>query len=148
MKRASAYLGSVVCVLVLSGLASPALGQEKKPGRAIVSLYNVAPGKHLDFLKWMAAQEAVGKEAGAPAGVWYAHTDGASWDYMLIQPQVDAAKQDELDKKMDAISKQKGRATGFKSSLEFRQYISNHSDTFAMGGMTAADLVKAAEKKD
>ena len=36
----------------------------KQPPTAIVSLYRIAPGKHLDFLKWMAEAAAVNKEAG------------------------------------------------------------------------------------
>jgi hypothetical protein len=46
----------------------------------------VAPGKHLDFLKWLAETEAIAKEAGVPASQLYAHTDGDSWDYLNVGP--------------------------------------------------------------
>ena len=61
-------------------------------------------------------------------------------------PQLEGAKQAEVDKKIEAIAKQKGLATGLKASFEFRQYIGTHTDTFAHGPMTADEIVKAAEK--
>ena len=94
----------------------------------------------------MARQEAVVKEAGGPATQWYMHEDGASWDFVSITPQLEGAKQAEVDRKVETISKQKGIATGLKASFEFRQYIGTHTDTFAHGPMTAGEIVKAAEK--
>jgi hypothetical protein len=146
MKRVSGCLSIVVCLLIVSGWTLPALAQESP--RALVATYQVAAGKHLEFLKWMARAEAVAKEAGGPATQWYMHENGGSWDFVAITPQLDAAKQAEVDKKVDAISKQKGIATGLKASFEFRQYMGTHTDTFAHGPMTASEIVKAAEKKD
>jgi hypothetical protein len=114
---------------------------EKEPPRALISIYQVAPGKHLEFLKWEAAQEAVNKEAGIPASQWYSHTDGASWDYISINPVLT----DDQEKKVDEVAKKKGLATGFKASLQFRQFINNHTDTFAVGPVAAADLVEAGQ---
>ncbi|MGZ5426432.1 MAG: hypothetical protein ACXWE1_04430 [Thermoanaerobaculia bacterium] len=94
----------------------------------------------------MAKQEAVAKEAGGPATQWYVHQDGASWDFVAITPQLEGAKQAEIEKKTEAIAKQKGLATGLKASFEFRQYIGTHTDTFAHGPMTADEILKAAEK--
>src|ERR1700747_3430292 len=66
------------------------------PGKAIVALYRVAPGKHLEFLKWMAAREAVDREAGVPATQWYMHTNGDSWDFVAIGPALSDAPQGNL----------------------------------------------------
>lgn len=146
MKRVFGCLSIVVCLLIVSGWTSAAVAQEAKSTRALVASYQVAAGKHLEFLKWMARSEAVVKEAGGPATQWYMHENGGSWDFVAITPQLDAAKQAEVDKKVDAISKQKGIATGLKASFEFRQYMGTHTDTFAHGPMTADEIVKAAEK--
>ena len=81
------------------------------------------------------------KEAGLPATQWYAHTDGASWDYIAIGPVLT----DEQQSKVDEISKKKGRLTGFKASLQFREFVSNHTDTFVVGPVSAADLVEAGQ---
>ena len=146
MKRVFGSLSIVVCLLVVSGWTSAAVAQEAKSSRALVATYQVATGKHLEFLKWMARQEAVAKEAGGPATQWYMHQDGAGWDFVAITPQLEAAKQAEVDKKIETLSKQKGIATGLKASFEFRQYMGTHTDTYALGPMTADEIVKAAEK--
>jgi hypothetical protein len=96
----------------------------------------------------MARQQAVAKEAGGPATQLYMHQDGASWDFVAITPLLESAKQAEVDKKIEAIAKQKGYATGIKAALEFRQYMGSHTDTFTLGPATAEELLKMAEKKD
>jgi len=117
-----------------------ALAQDGNPPMSVVSLYHVAPGKHLEFLKWMQAQEAVSREAGVPAAQWYAHLDGDNWDYMAVSP----ATTDAQDKKVGDMMKQKGMATGMKASLQFRTLIMDHTDTYSMGPQSIDDLVKAA----
>jgi hypothetical protein len=114
----------------------------KEPAKVIVAIYHVAPGKHLEFLKWMAARDAVSKEAGIGETQWYAHVDGDSWDYISISPATTEAEDD----KADEISKSRGLTTGFKSSLEFRTMISSHTGTYARGPTTAAALVDMASK--
>ena len=111
------------------------------PGKALVALYRVAPGKHLDFLKWMAAREAVDKELGMPATQWYMHTNGDSWDFVAIAPALTEAQQ----AKVDALATKKGLKTGLQASLEFRQFVSTHTDTFVNGPTTATQLVQQAQ---
>jgi hypothetical protein len=111
------------------------------PGKAIVALYRVAPGKHLEFLKWMAAREAIDKEVGVPATQWYMHTNGDSWDFVAIGPALSDAQQD----KVDAAAKKKGLTTGIQASLEFRQFVSSHTDTFVNGPTSATQLVQQAQ---
>lgn len=133
--------------LVLIALAPLAFAQsgdaKKEPPKALVSIYHVATGKHLEFLKWIAAREAVDKEAGVPATQLYAHTEGEGWDYIAIGPVLT----DEQSKKVDAAATKKGLSTGFKANIEFRTMIANHSDTNAIGPVSAADLVAAATGK-
>ena len=137
-------LAAVTLVAVSSlVVAAPRWTQDKPdPARARISIYRVAPGRHLDLLKWLAAREDVAKEAGVPSPQVYAHNDGDSWDYLLIWPITTP----EQDRKLDELAARKGLRTGFAASLEFRQMLSSHTDTFASGPMTASDLVAAAEK--
>ena len=107
-------------------------------GKVIVSIYYVAPGKHVEFLKWAATQESMAKEAGVPAGQWYAHRDGDAWDYIGIRPDTTP----EQDTKVDEVAKKRGMKTGMAAGLLLRQYISRHTDTFALGPVSAAELVK------
>jgi hypothetical protein len=133
--------GTVPLVCLAQG--APVRQAAPNPPTMIISIYHVAPGKHLDFLRYMAQSDAISKEAGVGATQWYAHLDGDSWDYIGISP----ATTDEQDKKSDAISKQHGLQTGFAAGLQFRQFISSHTDTFARGPTTAADLVAAAGQR-
>ena len=146
MKRVFERVSFFVSLLAVSVGASSAFAQEKAPGRSLVAVYQVAAGKHLDFLKWMVKQEAIAKEAGAPATQWYMHQDGGSWDFVSITPQLEPLKAAEAEKKVEALSKQKGVSTGLKSSFEFRQFMGTHTDTYAVGPVTADELVKMAEK--
>jgi hypothetical protein len=109
----------------------------------IVSIYHVAPGKHLEFLRYMAQSDATAKEAGIGATQWYAHLDGDSWDYITISP----ATTDEQDRRVDALDRQRGRPVGFAGGIQFRQFISSHTDTYVRGPTTSAELVAAATQR-
>ena len=116
-----------------------AIAQE--PGHATVSIYRIAPGKHLEFLRWQAAREAAAAEAGVGATQWYVHMDGDAWDFVGISPE----STDEQDDKMDKILAGKNLTTGFKAGLEFRTMVAWHTDTFASGPTTAAALLDMAK---
>lgn len=133
-KSALALVVALVCAIPVA-LAQAA----KEPPVSVVSIYHVAPGKHVEFLKWMAAREAVAKEAGLPAGQWYAHMDGDSWDYVAIGPKPSDAD----DKKAMELGKKKGLKTGPAGGIELRSLISSHTDTFAAGPLSAAEILKA-----
>ncbi len=121
--------------------AQAARAEMKEPPRAIIRIYRLAPGKQLDFLKWMAEQDAIAKEAGVPASQLYAHTDGDSWDYLDVAPDLSS----EQTAKVDEVTRKRGRKTGFPVSLEIRSFVAWHTDTHVIGPMTAADLVAAAK---
>lgn len=124
-------------------LAAPRWTQDKpETPRARISIYRVAPGRHLDLLKWLAAREEAAREVGVPVAQLYAHNDGADWDYLLIWPITTP----DQDRRMDEAVGRRGLKTGFAAALEFREMLSSHTDTFATGPTTAADLVAAATK--
>lgn len=133
---------AVVAVVFLPTGARSQGGQamDKEPPHVIVSLYRAAPGKQLDLLKWMAANEAIDKEAGVPSPQIYVHTNGDAWDYMVIGPDLSAEQQAKVDK----VAKAHGRKIGFGASLEFRTYMAWHTDTFANGPTSATELVTHA----
>jgi hypothetical protein len=141
MKKLGAALLVTACAFAL---AAPRWTPKdpKGPGRARVTLYHVAPGKHLDFLKWLAAQDEVAKEAGVATVQLYAHIDGDSWDYLGIWPVTTP----EQDKKLDEIALKKGLKTGVPGSIEFRQLLSSHTDTFVAGPTSAAEVLADAMK--
>ncbi len=127
--------------LLLSVWAGPALAQEaaEEPPVHVISLYRVAPGQHIAFMEWMAAQEAAAAEAGAPADQWFAHMSGDSWDFLHITADLT----DEMSDAVDAAAEAKGLPTGPQGAVKFREFISWHTDTEAAGPMTAAELLAA-----
>lgn len=135
----------IFCLIAVAGYMANAqdMAKESKATEHMVSIYHVAPGKHLEFLKWMAQQQAIAKEAGANPAQWYVHLDGDSWDYITISEVED--NEAEVQKKIDDLSKKKGLPTGFSASLKFRQFVNSHTDTYTMGPFTAEELVKKAE---
>jgi len=132
---------SLAPALLLAAMLAPSTGLAQEPGKVMVSIYRVAPGKQLDFLRWQAVRDAAASEAGVGATQWYAHMDGDSWDYLSIGP----ATTDEQDEKVDAILRGRKLTTGFKASLEFRTMVASHTDTMASGPTTAAALVEAGK---
>jgi hypothetical protein len=137
------WVGLALAVVCALATAAPRWTQDKpEPGRARISIYRVAPGRHLDVLKWLAAREEIAKEAGLPPTQLFAHTDGDSWDYLLIWPITTA----EQERRLDEAAGRKGLKTGFAAALEFRELLASHTDTFVNGPMTAAELVAAASK--
>jgi hypothetical protein len=136
-----ALLGVLFLLSVSTVRAQTARAEMKEPSRALITIYRVATGKHLEFLKWLAEQEAIAREAGVPAGQFYAHTDGDSWDYLNVGPALTDAQQ----AKVDETARKRGRKTGFSAGLEFRTLVSSHTDTFVIGPVSPADLVSMAK---
>ena len=133
------HLTRVLQAIVLSvALLAPLASFAQDHGhQAIVSIYRIAPGKQLDFLKWMAAREAIDHEAGLQPTQWYAHLDGDSWDYVAIAPNPDQATSD----KADGIARKHGLKVGMASGLELRTLMATHTDTISAGPYSASDLV-------
>lgn len=140
MKPVRSLMLFVVCGTAM--VAPRWLPDKKEPGRARITIYHIAPGKQLDFLKWMAAQDEVAKEAGLATVQLYAHLDGDSWDYIGIGPVTTP----EQDRKTDEVAAKKGLKIDLPAWLEFRELVASHTDTFAAGPLTAAELVVQAAK--
>jgi hypothetical protein len=130
-------------LLIATCVAAGARWTHKKTDvpRVRISIYHIAPGKQLDFLRYWATQDEVAKEAGVPTVQLYAHIEGDSWDYLLMRPVTTP----EQDKQMDEIAERRGIKTGIPASLEFRQLLASHSDTLVAGPMAPDVMVKAAQ---
>lgn len=129
----------IALLLLVACLSLPALAQDPPP-TSVVSIYRIAPGKHVDFLKWMAAREAIDTEAGVQATQWYVHRTGDSWDFVAISPDID----DATAEKVDTMARKRGLKVGPPASVEFRTMVASHTDTIAAGPMSAARLLQGA----
>jgi hypothetical protein len=136
MKFFTAAAAALVCAF-----ATPASAQSG--GRQIVSLYHAAPGHQVMLLKWIAQQDRVAAAAGIAPGQLYAHTDGDSWDYMVVFPQTTPAQDDAID----AAAKKMGVPYGPAVGIDLRKHISSHTDTLVRGPMSASEYLTSLGEK-
>ncbi|MCH8203226.1 MAG: hypothetical protein IH996_08980 [Proteobacteria bacterium] len=139
MRRITLTIIAVISLVFMGPITASA---EDEAGEYVISLYQAAPGKQLELLKWLAEQDAIGAEAGLPPVQIYAHMNGDSWDYLAISP----VGTDEQDAAFEEAAKKRGGKVGFAAGLKFRSMIHTHTDTFAWGPTTAAELVEAADE--
>jgi hypothetical protein len=108
-----------------------------------ISLYKIAPGKHLEFIQWMAAWDEVYKEIGLEQPVWYRNIRGDKWDFFVIFPPFDRAKEDEMEK----VGKAHGLDVGFAWKLKHWEFVAENTGTLANGPTTPAEILKSLETK-
>jgi len=104
----------------------------------LIEIYRIVPGKHEEFLRHLALLDEANAMAGLPPRQLFVHQDGASWDFVLLQP---AHTTDEQDAKLDAAYKKLGIPQGAKFFVNFRKLIAEHTDTF-VEATTAAEYLK------
>lgn len=119
-------------------MPSVAVAQPAGP-RALVSLYHAATGHQEALMRWLADQDRVSAKVGIAPGQVYVHTDGDSWDFMVVYPITTDAQ----DAQFDVAAKKMGIVTGPRAGLEFRKHIQSHTDTFTRGPMTAAQYLSS-----
>lgn len=127
-----------LAAVLLSATASsqtPAAPSPDEPvGRKLVEIYRVAPGQHEAFLRVVAKLDEANRRAGVPARQLYVHSDGASWDFLLIQ---NAEFPEGKGEAVGKAYKEMGIPTGPRFFTEFRSLLIEHTDTFAKGPTTA-----------
>jgi hypothetical protein len=111
--------------------------------RMLVEIYRIAPGQHAAFLAAIARYDEANRIAGLPPRQLYVHSDGADWDFMLIQP---AATPPDKAAALEAAWQKLGLPSGADFFIEFRTYVAEHSDTFVSGPTTAADYLATRKK--
>ncbi|WP_420242183.1 hypothetical protein [Roseiterribacter gracilis] len=118
--------------------AAPVQAQSKlpEPPQKLIEIYRIAPGQHEAFLQMIAMYDEANRIAGLPPRELFVHQDGASWDFLLIQPAETPA-----DKKEALAAALKKVMGGKKHFFEFRKFIAEHTDTFVSGPQSAADYL-------
>lgn len=129
-----------IAALAALAVATPASAQTS--GQAIIAIYHVAPGHHIEFLKWADRQDRIAAAAGVPRGQLYAHMDGDSWDYLIVNPMTTPAQ----DAAIEAAGKRMG-VNMVRGGVEMRQHITSHTDTYVRGPMSAAEYLAMLGEK-
>jgi len=108
-----------------------------------IEIYRIAPGQQQAFLEFIAKCDEANRIAGLPPRQLYVHSDGADWDFILVQPEhTPADKAAALDKAWDQV----GLPSGADFFFEIRKYIASHSDTDAIGPTTAKAYLDSMKK--
>ena len=74
---------SVAAALTLALLATTAIAD---PPRTQIEIYRIAPGQHEAFVRFIALCDRANRDAGLQPRQLYVHQDGASWDFIILQP--------------------------------------------------------------
>jgi hypothetical protein len=127
---------------VAPAAAAPA-GAGPTSASVAIEIYRIAPGQQEAFLKFIALCDQVNIAAGVAPRQLYVHQDGASWDFLLIQPEDYTPEQDAA---LRAAGQKLGLPTGANFFFEIRRYIAEHTDTAALGPTTAADYLARTGK--
>jgi hypothetical protein len=135
MKTLLTSMGLTFLLATGAANASPPADAHPMP-RVQVEIYRIAPGAHAEFLRLIARYDEANRIAGLPPRQLYVHQDGASWDFIIIQPADTTAEQ---DKKLAAAAKQLGIPAGASFFFEIRRFIAEHTDTSAIGPISAAE---------
>lgn len=142
-----AWLLCLACAAASPALSAPAAAPAlaaapaAEPGKVLIEIYRIAPGKHKDFLKLIDQYDEANRLAGLPPRQLFVHQDGAEWDFILIQPaETPKGKAEALSE----ASKRVGLPSGADGFFEIRRFIASHSDTFALGPTTAKDFLAKA----
>ena len=116
--------------------------EDKAPEKVLIEIYRIAPGKHEAFLRDIAAFDKANELAGLPPRQLYVHSDGAGWDFLLIQPARTPADKSEA---LENAWKELELPSGTRFFLKFRENILEHSDTFAYGPVSAGAVLESLD---
>ncbi len=130
-------------VIAILGLVACFAQAQDSSKRKVIEIYRIVPGQHLAFLKMIKLLDEANRMAGVPPRDLYVHSDGASWDFLLIQP---AELTPEQSRAVDAAMKKLGAPQGAHFFIEFRVFVAEHTDTFAEGPTTAAEWLKKLDE--
>src|SRR5688500_9217231 len=136
----------LIVAVIVSMVALPVAAQTAQPAptKLLVEIYRIAPGQHTAFLEAIAKYDEANRMAGLPPRQLYVHRDGASWDFMIIQP---AETPPDKAEALGAAWEKLGLPSGADFFLSFRQFIASHEDTFVNGPTTAADYLASRKRK-
>jgi hypothetical protein len=132
--------------LVVTTVLLPAAAQKAPPpvDNVMIEIYRIAPGQHEAFLEEIARYDEANRLAGLPPRQLYVHSDGASWDFVLIQP---AKTPPDKAQALEAAWKKLGLPSGADFFLSYRRFIADHSDTVAIGPTSAAAYLATRTNK-
>ena len=132
MLEKAAFIGALAIVMSVFGpkpvtLQERAADPSKKTTLHLVRTLKIVPGKQLEFLLWLKKIRAAENDR------FYAHVEGADWDWVTVTPLPDPARYSTF---------RDSRAT-----IDYRGFVAFHEDTFAHGPFTLDELIAAYQRE-
>ncbi|MBN8842212.1 MAG: hypothetical protein J0H88_03100 [Sphingomonadales bacterium] len=129
-----------ILVPILIAFSSPVVAQEAQPEawpEANFEIFKLAPGEQEAFIRSVAKSDEVSRAIGIPPIQLYIHKQGADWDVLLLK----RVRTTKLTPEQEATLAQKrieiGVPSGPEAFLDIRKKVAAHSDTIAVGPITA-----------
>ena len=130
--------GALLAAAVAANVPSTVEDDGKPWPEAQFEVFKMAPGRQEAFIRKLAQWDEVSAAGGQPPTQMFIHEDGEEWDVLLFKPfpktAVTAAQQAAMDAKADALHLKTGPAF----FLEIRQNMASHTETKALGPLSAA----------
>ena len=117
----------------------PAVKDDGKPWpEAQFEVFRLAPGKHEAFIRKLAQWDQVSAAGGQPATQMFIHEDGEDWGALLFKPVPKTPSTPAQQAAMDAKAEALHLKTGPAFFLEMRENVASHTETKALGPLSAA----------
>jgi hypothetical protein len=101
-------------------------------------VFRMAPGRQEAFIRKLAQWDEVSAAGGQPAAQMFIHEDGEDWDVLLFKPFPKTPITTTQQAAMDAKAGRMHLKTGPAFFLEIRQNLASHTETKALGPLSAA----------
>lgn len=131
------------CIAIATASYSTQSEPESQATYQTVAIYKVVPGKHVEFLEWMAAWDEVFTEIGLAQPVWYRTVRGGNFDFIVFYPTWDPSKEEEMER----VGKERGLEIGFGWDVRHWSYLDVRTNTTMTGPLTPAELLASLEDK-
>jgi hypothetical protein len=143
MRKTAAFVLLLTASVAIAQAPQQAPAKDEEPMESQIEIYRIVPGQQEAFLRDIAKWDEANRMADVPPRQLYVHQDGASWDFLLIQPSHLTPEQ---SKAVHDAATKLGLPHGHAFFLEIRKYVLEHTDTSTEGPTTAADWLSKLKK--
>jgi len=119
-------------------LPEPAFSNGEPWPEAWFEVFRLAPGQHEAFIRLVAKYDEVSAAAGLPPVRLYFHENGEEWDVLILKIVGEHDVTPEMETVMAAKTRELGLPSGPAYFVESRKHFSTHTDTKAVGPISAA----------
>lgn len=119
-------------------LPEPDFSQDAPWPEALFEIFRLEPGQHEAFVRSVHDWDQVNAAAGLPPARLYFHSHGAEWDVLILKVIDEQKLTPDQEAAMAAKIKELGLPTGPAFFIQGRKHYASHTDTQAVGPISAA----------